>query len=154
MRLGWDRDDVTLFFSCPDAAQHECREPEPILLCMGLFSRFCVQAPAAVDPGRATDMRLPRAQLNFGDEKNPGRDRGSSREEIWKTKSKSPGEGASQRLAGQPHTIRTAIDGGVVLAAKIVVDILQSAEQSLGKCVLDAGPDGKPDIGCADTARR
>ena len=85
---------------------------------------------------------------------SPGRDRGSSRAEIWKTNSKFPGEGASQRLAGQPHTIRAAIDSSVVLAAKIVVDILQPAEQILGECVLDAGPDGKPDIGCADTVRR
>jgi hypothetical protein len=28
----------------PDATQHEYCEKEPILLCMGLFSRFCVRA--------------------------------------------------------------------------------------------------------------
>jgi hypothetical protein len=28
----------------PDATQHERCDPEPILLCMGLFSRFCVRA--------------------------------------------------------------------------------------------------------------
>ena len=31
-------------FWCADAARHECREPRPVLLCMGLFSRFCVRA--------------------------------------------------------------------------------------------------------------
>jgi hypothetical protein len=33
------------FSSCaPATTQPECCEPEPILLCMGLFSRFCVRA--------------------------------------------------------------------------------------------------------------
>ena len=44
-RPSLDCHDVALFFSYPDAAQHECCEPGLILLCMGLFSRFCVQAP-------------------------------------------------------------------------------------------------------------
>ena len=42
IRLG--RDDESFFFSCPNATRHECCEPGPILLCMGLFSRFCVRA--------------------------------------------------------------------------------------------------------------
>src|ERR1700675_912007 len=44
MRLGWGGDEGRFFFSCPGRARHECGEPGPILLCMGLFSRFCVQA--------------------------------------------------------------------------------------------------------------
>jgi hypothetical protein len=32
-----DRADVPFFCSCPGAAQHECCEPGPILLCMGRF---------------------------------------------------------------------------------------------------------------------
>jgi hypothetical protein len=38
MRLGWG------LSSAPDAAQQECCEPGSTLLCMGLFSRFFVQA--------------------------------------------------------------------------------------------------------------
>src|ERR1700681_4153940 len=45
MRLGWGRDDGPFFFSCPGRKPHERCEPGPILLCMGLFSRFCVWAP-------------------------------------------------------------------------------------------------------------
>ncbi len=36
--------DGAFFFSRPDAAQQECCEPGFTLLCMGLFSRFFVQA--------------------------------------------------------------------------------------------------------------
>src|SRR6266852_7531868 len=45
MRLGWGRDDGPFFFSCPGRKPHERCERGPILLCMGLFSRFCVWAP-------------------------------------------------------------------------------------------------------------
>src|SRR5450631_245770 len=45
MRLGWGRDDGPFFFACPGRKPHERCEPGPILLCMGLFSRFCVWAP-------------------------------------------------------------------------------------------------------------
>src|SRR6202171_5601831 len=45
MRLGWGRDDGPFFFSCPGRKPHERCEPGPILLCMGLFSRFCIWAP-------------------------------------------------------------------------------------------------------------
>src|SRR6266478_616408 len=45
MRLGWGRDDGPFFFSCPARKPHERCERGPILLCMGLFSRFCVWAP-------------------------------------------------------------------------------------------------------------
>ena len=45
MRLGWGPDDGQFFFSCPGRKPHERCEPGPILLCMGLFSRFCVWAP-------------------------------------------------------------------------------------------------------------
>src|ERR1700731_4405911 len=38
MRLGWG------LSSAPDAAQQECCEQGATLLCMGLFSRFFVQA--------------------------------------------------------------------------------------------------------------
>src|SRR6266513_18545 len=44
MRLGWGHDDGAFFFSRPDTAQQECCEPGFTLLCMGLFSRFFVQA--------------------------------------------------------------------------------------------------------------
>src|SRR3982074_2205513 len=44
MRLGWGHDDGAFFFPRPDAAQQECCEPGFTLLCMGLFSRFFVQA--------------------------------------------------------------------------------------------------------------
>jgi hypothetical protein len=48
----------TIFSSrAPDTAQHERREPGPILLCMGLFSRFCVQAQAVPTGGAAPRVR-------------------------------------------------------------------------------------------------
>ena len=60
MRLGW------AFFPCPDAAQQECCEPGSTLLCMGLFSRFFVQALPCTAEGtlcRVRDTRslVPRA---------------------------------------------------------------------------------------------
>src|ERR1700730_4269730 len=60
MRLGWG------LSSAPDAAQQECCEPGSILLCMGLFSRFFVQALPCTAEGtlcRVRDTRslVPRA---------------------------------------------------------------------------------------------
>jgi hypothetical protein len=52
MRLGWGRDDGPFFFSCPGRKPHERCEPGPILLCMGLFSRFCVWAPRCTAEAR------------------------------------------------------------------------------------------------------
>src|SRR5882724_8667167 len=45
MRLGWAVTTDHFSSRAPNATQHECCEPGPILLCMGLFSRFCVRAP-------------------------------------------------------------------------------------------------------------
>src|SRR3981081_2813785 len=66
MRLGWGHDDGAFFFSRPDAAQQECCEPGFTLLCMGLFSRFFVQALPCTAEGtvcRVRDTRslVPRA---------------------------------------------------------------------------------------------
>src|SRR6195256_5782659 len=66
MRLGWGHDDGAFFFSRPDAAQQECCEPGLTLLCMGLFSRFFVQALPCTAEGtvcRVRDTRslVPRA---------------------------------------------------------------------------------------------
>ena len=66
MRLGWGHDDGAFFFSRPDAAQQECCEPGFTLLCMGLFSRFFVQALPCTAEGavcRVLDTRslVPRA---------------------------------------------------------------------------------------------
>src|SRR5882762_2930410 len=60
MRLGWG------LSSAPDAAQQECCEPGSTLLCMGLFSRFFVQALPCTAEGtlcRVRDTRslVPRA---------------------------------------------------------------------------------------------
>src|SRR5882724_13479678 len=60
MRLGWG------LSSAPDAAQQECCEPGSTLLCMGLFSRFFVQALPCTAEGtlcRVQDTRslVPRA---------------------------------------------------------------------------------------------
>src|ERR1700692_9049 len=60
MRLGWG------LSSAPDAAQQECCEPGVTLLCMGLFSRFFVQALPCTAEGtlcRVRDTRslVPRA---------------------------------------------------------------------------------------------
>src|SRR6266550_7580442 len=52
MRLGWGRDDGPFFFSCSGRKPHERCEPGPILLCMGLFSRFCVWAPRCTAEAR------------------------------------------------------------------------------------------------------
>jgi hypothetical protein len=52
MRLGWGRDDGPFFFSCPGRKPHERCEPGPNLLCMGLFSRFCVWAPRCTAEAR------------------------------------------------------------------------------------------------------
>src|SRR6266853_4585017 len=67
MRLGWGHDDGAFFFSRPDAAQQECCEPGFTLLCMGLFSRFFVQALPCTAEGtvcRVRDTRslVPRAR--------------------------------------------------------------------------------------------
>src|SRR6266705_543224 len=65
IRLG--HDDGAFFFSRPDAAQQEeCCEPGFTLLCMGLFSRFFVQALPCAAEGtvcRVPDTRslVPRA---------------------------------------------------------------------------------------------
>src|SRR5260370_42573420 len=66
MRLGWGHDDGAFFFSRPDAAQQERCEPGFTLLCMGLFSRFFVQALPCTTEGtvcRVRDTRslVPRA---------------------------------------------------------------------------------------------
>src|SRR5258707_15797040 len=66
MRLGWGHDDGAFFFSRPDVAQQECCEPGFTLLCMGLFSRFFVQALPCTAEGtvcRVRDTRslVPRA---------------------------------------------------------------------------------------------
>src|SRR5882672_6051945 len=66
MRLGWGHDEGAFFFSRPDAAQQECCEPGFTLLCMGLFSRFFVQALPCTAEGtlcRVRDTRslVPRA---------------------------------------------------------------------------------------------
>src|SRR3984893_16133410 len=60
MRLGWGLSPA------PDAAQQECCEPGSTLLCMGLFSRFFVQALPWTAEGtlcRVRDTRslVPRA---------------------------------------------------------------------------------------------
>src|SRR5882672_76599 len=60
MRLGWG------LSSAPDAAQQECCEPGSTLLCMGLFSRFFVQALPCIAEGtlcrvRGTRSLVPRA---------------------------------------------------------------------------------------------
>ena len=52
MRLGWGRDDGPFFFSCSGRKPHERCEPGPILLCMGLFSRFCIWAPRCTAEAR------------------------------------------------------------------------------------------------------
>ena len=52
MRLGWGRDDGPFFFSCSGRKPHQRCEPGPILLCMGLFSRFCVWAPRCTAEAR------------------------------------------------------------------------------------------------------
>src|SRR3979490_116405 len=44
MRLGWAVTTDHFSSRAPNATQHECCKPGPILLCMGLFSRFCVRA--------------------------------------------------------------------------------------------------------------
>src|SRR5712671_2378597 len=66
MGLGWGHVDGAFFFSRPDAAQQECCEPGFTLLCMGLFSRFFVQALPCTAEGtvcRVRDTRslVPRA---------------------------------------------------------------------------------------------
>src|SRR5712664_2712109 len=57
MRLGWGRDDGPFFFSCPGRKPHERCEPGPILLCMGLFSRFCVWALRYLRRGAVSGTR-------------------------------------------------------------------------------------------------
>src|SRR3984957_9161672 len=52
MGLGWGS-----FFSCPGRRQQECWEPGCTLLCMGLFSRFFVQALPCTAEGRYAGSR-------------------------------------------------------------------------------------------------
>jgi hypothetical protein len=61
MRLGWGHDDGAFFFSRPDAAQQECCEPGFTLLCMGLFSRFFVQALPCTAEGTVCRVRDTRS---------------------------------------------------------------------------------------------
>src|ERR1700682_6418637 len=61
MRLGWGHDDGAFFFSRPDAAQQECCEPGLTLLCMGLFSRFFVQALPCTAEGTVCRVRDTRS---------------------------------------------------------------------------------------------
>src|ERR1700736_5905244 len=51
MRLGWG------LSSAPDAVQQECCEPGSTLLCMGLFSRFFVQALPCTAEGTQCRVR-------------------------------------------------------------------------------------------------
>src|SRR6266581_3892593 len=57
MRLGWGRDGGPFFSRAPDVPQHEFFESGPILLCMGLFSRFCVRTCGA-PPHSASKTRV------------------------------------------------------------------------------------------------
>jgi hypothetical protein len=66
--IALERDEIRLgpFSPAPDAAQQECCEPGSTLLCMGLFSRFFVQALPCTAEGtlcRVRDTRslVPRA---------------------------------------------------------------------------------------------
>src|SRR5882724_7757117 len=61
MRLGWGHDDGAFFFLRPDAAQQECCEPGFTLLCMGLFSRFFVQALPCTAEGTVSQVRDTRS---------------------------------------------------------------------------------------------
>src|SRR5712691_8919676 len=61
MRLGWGHDDGAFFFSRSDAAQQECCEPGFTLLCMGLFSRFFVQALPCTAEGTVCRVRDTRS---------------------------------------------------------------------------------------------
>src|SRR5712691_3401256 len=63
MRLGWGHDDDAFFFSRPDAAQQECCEPGFTLLCMGLFSRFFVQALPCTAEGTVCRVRDTRSSV-------------------------------------------------------------------------------------------
>src|SRR5882762_2695543 len=92
MRLGWDHDDGAFFFSRPDAAQQECREPGFTLLCMGLFSRFFVQALPCTAEGtvcRVRDTRslVPRA---YGTNRSSSNTSCSSRNRSRDTESNTP----------------------------------------------------------------
>src|SRR3981081_1175047 len=51
MRIGWAVTTDHFSSRAPDATQHECCEPGPNLLCMGLFSRFCVRALRGIARG-------------------------------------------------------------------------------------------------------
>ena len=64
MRLGWGHDDGAFFFSRPDAAQQECCEPGFTLLCMGLFSRFFVQALPCTAEGTVCRVRNTRSLVS------------------------------------------------------------------------------------------
>src|SRR6266567_2120225 len=66
MRLGWGHDDGAFFFSRPDAAQQECCEPGFTLLCMGLFSRFFVQALPCTAEGTALAVSSSRTSRQRG----------------------------------------------------------------------------------------
>src|SRR6202022_1175434 len=61
MRLGWGRDDGAFFSRALDVAQQECREPGSPLLCMGLFSRFFVQALPCTAEGALCRIRDTRS---------------------------------------------------------------------------------------------
>jgi hypothetical protein len=84
MRLGWGHDNGAFFFSRPDAARQECCEPGFTLLCMGLFSRFFVQALPCTAEGtvcRVGDTRslVPRA---YGTNRSSSNTSCSRRDEV------------------------------------------------------------------------
>jgi hypothetical protein len=76
MRLGWGHDDGAFFFSRPDAAQQECCEPGFTLLCMGLFSRFFVQALPRTAEGTVCRVRDTRSLEHDPEKACPALDAG------------------------------------------------------------------------------
>src|SRR3984893_5745571 len=66
MRLGWGLSPA------PDAAQQKCCEPGSTLLCMGLFSRFFVQALPCTPEGTLCRVRDTRSLvLAFTERSDP-----------------------------------------------------------------------------------
>src|ERR1700687_4050736 len=99
MRLGWG------LSSAPDAAQQECCEPGSTLLCMGLFSRFFVQALPCTAEGtlcRVRDTRslVPRA---YGTNRSNSYTSCSGSNEVRRM-SIAPSSSRSRRGRGHPSS--------------------------------------------------
>src|ERR1700681_2824968 len=108
MRLGWG-----LSSPAPDAAQQECCEPGSTLLCMGLFSRFFVQALPCTAEGTLCRVRDTRSLVPRAYRTNRSNSNTSCSSCHRAARSADPVAGDDDRCAGDVILNRRALERGV-----------------------------------------